>query len=142
MKKKQSQDFVGGSQDGYDQYMGQFKGSGIFYEPEKPKSFNPKEAGKALSGMVGAIGKIKDPAQQVRAFNETYKPAQQAMQQTLSDSYNPNRQTSSSSISNSFEKMGLGGIGSLGGRMEELEKASMRLKMFNTMQDRLSKSRR
>jgi hypothetical protein len=105
-------------------------------------NFSQKEAGSALSGITNAMSKIKDPTQQVRAFNEIYRPAQKGMQETLSSIYNPNRQKSSSSISDSFKKMGLGGVGGLGGRMGELEKASMRLKMFNTMQDRLGQSRR
>ena len=39
----------------------------------------------------------------------------------------------SSSISSSFEKMGLGKVGGLGGRMGELEKASLRLAQFKAM---------
>jgi hypothetical protein len=39
----------------------------------------------------------------------------------------------SNSISDSFKRMGLGGVGSLGGRMGELEKASLRLGQFKAM---------
>jgi hypothetical protein len=42
----------------------------------------------------------------------------------------PLKPPASNSISDSFKRMGLGGVGSLGGRMGELEKASMRLAQF------------
>jgi hypothetical protein len=93
-------------------------------------NFSLEKADSTLSRINDSIGKIKDPTQQVRAFNEMYRPAQKSMQQTLSGIYNPNRQKPSTSISDSFKRMGLGGVGSLGGRMGELEKASMRLGQF------------
>jgi hypothetical protein len=46
------------------------------------------------------------------------------------NSISSNTYKSPTSLSKSFEKMGLGGIGSLGGRMSELEKASLRLAQF------------
>lgn len=41
-----------------------------------------------------------------------------------------NTNNAPTSLSKSFERMGFGGIGSLGGRMGELEKASLRLSQF------------
>lgn len=53
----------------------------------------------------------------------------------------PWTQPASTSISDSFKKMGLGGVGSLGGRMGELEKASMRLGQFKSMKTREEQER-
>ena len=56
-----------------------------------------------------------------QAQNNRFKPTQPALSQP------DQTQSTSTQIGQSFEKMGLGSIGGLGGRMGQLEQASMRL---------------
>lgn len=66
---------------------------------------------------------LNQPKNQASGFGGAYRIGQNTQQSI------PNYPTIplSSSISNSYQKMGFGRIGDLGGRMGELEKASLRL---------------
>ena len=49
----------------------------------KAKPLDWRQAGDEMKGLAKKLGSIKDPIQQMAAFNMFYKPAYNAMQQTI-----------------------------------------------------------
>ena len=82
-----------------------------------------KQSSSLNNSWSTGTSSLNQPKNQASGFGGAYRIGQNTQQSM------PNYPTipSSSSISNSYQKMGFGKIGDLGGRMGELEKASLRL---------------